>query len=94
MKGPDGLPGTADDVLVEGNPAAPISLANAVRTGHPFLDDIAHFASPVGDHDGNPGTPDQLLDRGRRQRRRQYAGAGTSTTTNCSTRTTSRATAA
>ncbi len=37
MKGPDGLPGTADDVLVEGNPAAPISLVNAVRTGHAFL---------------------------------------------------------
>jgi Ca2+-binding RTX toxin-like protein len=49
MKGPDGLAGTADDFLVEGNPAAPISLANAVRTGHAFLDDIAHTAAP------NPG---------------------------------------
>ncbi len=46
MVGPDGLPGTADDVLVEGNPAAPIGLANAVRTGHAFLDDIAHTAAP------------------------------------------------
>src|SRR4030095_11305624 len=61
MKGADGLPGTADDVLVEGNPAAPISLVNAVRTGHQFLIDIAHTAVPVGDHDGNPATPDQPL---------------------------------
>jgi hypothetical protein len=35
------------DWLQEGNPAAPISLANAVRTGHAFLDDIAHNAVPV-----------------------------------------------
>ncbi|PMZ32498.1 hypothetical protein C1X25_35410, partial [Pseudomonas sp. GW247-3R2A] len=33
MKGADGLGGTADDVLVEGNPLDPISLTNAVRTG-------------------------------------------------------------
>ena len=46
MKGPDGIAGTADDVLVEGNPLAPISLVNAVRTGHAFLNDIAHSASP------------------------------------------------
>ncbi|GAU86882.1 peroxidase family protein [Bosea sp. BIWAKO-01] len=47
--GPDGIAGNADDVttLVEGNPAAPISLANAVRTGHAFLNDIAHNAVPV-----------------------------------------------
>ena len=36
-----------DDVLVEGNPAGPISLANAVRTGHQFLIDVAHSAVPV-----------------------------------------------
>jgi Ca2+-binding RTX toxin-like protein len=61
--GGDGILGTADDgtELVEGNPTAPISLANAVRTGHAFLDDIAHAAAPVGDHDGNPGTPQQAL---------------------------------
>ncbi|MEW6353116.1 MAG: peroxidase family protein, partial [Pseudomonadota bacterium] len=73
--GPDGLPGTADDVLVEGNPAAPISTANAVRTGHAFLDDIAHSAAPrtsngamktadadsvIGD-DHNPATYDDEL---------------------------------
>ena len=48
MKGADGLADTADDVLVEGNRAAPISLANAVRTGHQFLIDIAHSADPTG----------------------------------------------
>ncbi|MBI6954404.1 peroxidase family protein [Pseudomonas sp. CCOS 191] len=47
MKGADGLGGTADDVLVEGNPLAPIDLTNAVRTGHQFLADIAHNAVPV-----------------------------------------------
>ncbi|MHC8358653.1 peroxidase family protein [Pseudomonas sp. LB3P81] len=47
MKGADGLGGTADDVLVEGNPLSPISLTNAVRTGHQFLVDIAHNAAPV-----------------------------------------------
>ena len=46
MKGADGLAGTTDDILVEGNPADPISLANAVRTGHAFLNDIAHNAVP------------------------------------------------
>jgi Ca2+-binding RTX toxin-like protein len=47
--GADGTAGTADDVtqLVEGNRDAPISLANAVSTGHGFLDDIAHNAAPV-----------------------------------------------
>jgi Ca2+-binding RTX toxin-like protein len=47
--GADGIAGTADDVtqLIEGNRAAPISLANAVSTGHAFLDDIAHNAAPV-----------------------------------------------
>ena len=45
MKGADGIAGTADDVLVEGNPAAPHRAStNAVRTGHQFLIDIAHSA--------------------------------------------------
>src|SRR5262245_21989579 len=61
MKGLDGIAGTADDVLVEGDQTTPISLANAVRTGHAFLNDIAHSAVPIGDHDGNPATPNQLL---------------------------------
>ncbi|MFJ4453020.1 peroxidase family protein [Pseudomonas sp. NPDC089392] len=47
MKGVDGIAGTADDQQVEGNPLAPINLANAVRTGHQFLADIAHNAVPV-----------------------------------------------
>ncbi|MGZ9739694.1 peroxidase family protein [Pseudomonas sp. GNP012] len=47
MTGVDGIGGTADDELVEGNPLAPIDLSNAVRTGHQFLADIAHNAVPV-----------------------------------------------
>ncbi len=35
--------------LVAANPNAPISTANARRTGHAFLDDIAHGASPATD---------------------------------------------
>jgi Ca2+-binding RTX toxin-like protein len=31
--------------------------ANALRTGHAFLDDIAHSAAPTGDLDGQPGGP-------------------------------------
>ncbi|HEY8612270.1 MAG TPA: peroxidase family protein, partial [Roseomonas sp.] len=59
VRGPNGFPqlvtslgadnkfGGGDDVFVEGNPLAPISTAGAVRTGHAFLDDIAHAAVPV-----------------------------------------------
>jgi Ca2+-binding RTX toxin-like protein len=47
MTGVDGIGGTPDDELVEGNPLAPIDLSNAVRTGHQFLADIAHNAVPV-----------------------------------------------
>jgi beta-lactam-binding protein with PASTA domain/Ca2+-binding RTX toxin-like protein len=36
------------NVLVEGNPAAPVAIpADAFRTGHSFLNDIAHNAVPV-----------------------------------------------
>ena len=47
--GLDDLAGTADDVttLIEGDPTNPVSLVNAVRTGHAFLNDIAHNAVPV-----------------------------------------------
>ncbi|UVE16259.1 heme peroxidase [Pseudomonas sp. LS44] len=41
----------------------PIDASQAIRTGHAFLDDIAHFANPIGDHDGNPLTPNQQLTR-------------------------------
>jgi Ca2+-binding RTX toxin-like protein len=40
--------GTADGLAVP---------ANAQRTGHAFLDDIAHHAVPFGDHDNNQATP-------------------------------------
>ncbi|MGH8846503.1 MAG: peroxidase family protein, partial [Polaromonas sp.] len=57
--GADGIAQTADDVLVEGNPAAPISpaLVGALRTGHMFLADIAHSANPFSAF-GVPLTPD------------------------------------
>ncbi|EJM57624.1 heme peroxidase family protein,putative calcium-binding protein, partial [Pseudomonas sp. GM49] len=61
MRGADGIADTADDVLVEGNPAAPISLVNAVRTGHQFLIDIAHNAVPVDSQTGAPLTADADL---------------------------------
>jgi hypothetical protein len=52
--------------VLEGDPSANGGLgitipANVIRTNHAFLDDIAHTAVPVGDHDGNPATPPQLL---------------------------------
>jgi Ca2+-binding RTX toxin-like protein len=63
LRGPNGFPLVAfpGGVVVEGNPAAPVSVAGSLKTGHAFLDDIAHHAGPVGDHDGNPGTPAQPL---------------------------------
>jgi len=63
MKGADGVADTADDVLVEGNPLAPVDLTNAVRTGHQFLIDVAHSADPsaspglVRDNNGVIGGP-------------------------------------
>jgi Ca2+-binding RTX toxin-like protein len=61
MKGPDGFEGTADDFFVEGDPAANgglgIDITNAVRTGHQFLIDVAHSASPFDDF-GNALQPD------------------------------------
>ena len=45
--GPDGILGTTDDVLREGNPAAAVSAQGVVVTGHAFLDDIAHAAAPI-----------------------------------------------
>ncbi|WP_439858876.1 peroxidase family protein [Pseudomonas sp. MBLB4136] len=58
MVGPDGLPGTADDFLMEGNPLSPISLAGAVRTGQSFLVDIAHSANPFHSQTGALLAPD------------------------------------
>jgi Ca2+-binding RTX toxin-like protein len=79
-RGPNGFPQMvmANGTLREGNPAAPISTVGAVKTGHGFLDDIAHNAVPrpglVADADRDisvfgvtvqpPGTYDnELLDR-------------------------------
>ena len=58
--GDDGLLGTDDDVTVEGDPATPISpaLVGALRTGHPFLADIAHTANPFHSQTGAPLDPD------------------------------------
>jgi hypothetical protein len=60
---------TADDVVVQGTPAAPVNLATTVvqRTGHAFLNDIAHHASPSFvdfNHDGikNGADYDQVPD--------------------------------
>ncbi|OGB28861.1 MAG: hypothetical protein A3I16_03615 [Burkholderiales bacterium RIFCSPLOWO2_02_FULL_66_35] len=57
--GVDGVANTEDDIVVEGDPLSPVSpsAVNALRTGHAFLDDIAHHAAPgFYDHDGNPAT--------------------------------------
>ena len=74
--------------LASGTPGAPIDASLAVRTGHAFLDDIAHDASPVNSQTGAP------LDGRRRRRDRHTSEAAAPTTTNCSTPTTSPATAA
>ena len=54
--GADGIAQTDDDVLMEGNPAAPVSPAavGALRTGKMFLADIAHDANPFNSQTGAP----------------------------------------
>ena len=54
--GPNGYPQlvTASG-LVEGSAAGTAIPADAVRTGHAFLDDIAHHAVPSGDRNPNDG---------------------------------------
>ncbi len=44
--GADGIDGTPDDDLVEGNLTTPVPTTGATKTGHAFLDDIAHNAVP------------------------------------------------
>lgn len=58
-KGPDGLLNTADDQLVEGDPANPVPVpADVGYFDTPFLTDIAHNADPSPqDTDHNPATP-------------------------------------
>jgi len=70
--GEDGIFGTADDDLIEGNPANPVNPTEvgAFRTGHAFLDDIAHAAKTVNDrgqkmyadHDDAAGLGVTLID--------------------------------
>lgn len=61
--GSDGVPNTADDVVVSGTPEAPVNPSatftvdgetynGAARTPNAFLDDIAHAAAPVVNSDG------------------------------------------
>ena len=74
--GDDGIPNTADDLVVEGNLAAPVNTftAGAVRIGHAFLDDIAHAANPfdgqtgglkIADDDAALGLADSVSTSGR-----------------------------
>ena len=67
--GADGIPNTADDIVISGTPAAPVSLATAIRTNSAFLADIAHTAVPNGIEDGditigldNPGNNPLVYD--------------------------------
>jgi hypothetical protein len=58
LPGPDGSAGTANDALVSATDlSTPIGTSGAVRTGHAFLDDIAHIANPR-DSAGVMRTPD------------------------------------
>ncbi len=51
--GPDGIPNTADDVVISGTSAAPVGVAGAIRINAAFLADIAHDAVPNGLADGD-----------------------------------------
>ena len=81
--GADGIPNTADDIVISGTSAAPVGVAGAIRINAAFLADIAHDAVPNGIADGDIeiGLPTPATIR-------------RSTTTNCSTPTSSPATAA
>ena len=96
--GPDGTPNTSDDIVISGTPANPVSLANAVLTGHAFLDDIAHAAVPSLTRVSSwPTVTAPLVTRmptARRPASSTRADRTLPTTTSCSTPTTSRVTAA
>ena len=52
LRGPNGFPQMVKLIagvptLVEGSLSSPINTANAIATGHAFLDDIAHTANPA-----------------------------------------------
>ncbi|MGQ0674409.1 MAG: peroxidase family protein [Hyphomicrobium sp.] len=65
--GTDGILNTSDDVVVEGDPDNPVNLLDvfgdgsnvqAQRTGHAFMDDIAHTANPFNSRTGLALTAD------------------------------------
>jgi Ca2+-binding RTX toxin-like protein len=56
--GPDNTLNTADDAVTQGSAAGTLIPANAVRTGHAFLNDIAHHASPGFVDTNNNGVRD------------------------------------
>ena len=67
--GADGIPNTADDIVISGTSSAPIGLAGAARINAAFLADIAHDAVPNGIADGdieiglaNPGNNPLVYD--------------------------------
>jgi hypothetical protein len=67
--GADGIPNTADDIVISGTSAAPVGLASAIRINAAFLADIAHDAVPNGIADGdieigllNPGNNPAVYD--------------------------------
>ena len=67
--GLDGIPNTADDIVISGTSAAPVGLTGAIRINAAFLADIAHDAVPNGIADGdieigllNPGNNPAVYD--------------------------------
>ena len=67
--GADGIPNTADDIVISGTSAAPVGVATALRINAAFLADIAHDAVPNGIADGdieigllNPGNNPAVYD--------------------------------
>ncbi|WP_139721906.1 peroxidase family protein [Serinicoccus chungangensis] len=67
LRGPNGYPQlvvpSAPGGLVEGDPDTPVTTAGATSSGHAFLDDIAHHATPAANltADDDPGTGDDGL---------------------------------
>jgi Ca2+-binding RTX toxin-like protein len=56
LRGPNGFPlmQMVTGPSIEGNPLAPITTVGAKKTGHAFLDDIAHTANPANATPQNP----------------------------------------
>ncbi|MFN7130441.1 MAG: peroxidase family protein [Myxococcales bacterium] len=62
LRGPNGFAQlVTSSGLIEGSPGAPVSTASALRTGHAFLDDIAHTAAPKP---GLSPDPDTVINTG------------------------------